>query len=152
MIVQKIKAADKNKDGKISKDEAPEKMKEHFDKIDKNSDGVADREEIGQMIRHIAMKAHRGHGGPGRGPAAKRGPGGPQRGPSARGGRPGGSPADRFKAADKNGDGKLSKEEAPERLKEHFDKIDTNADYQLEPSELREAFKKMMGKRRKAKD
>ena len=43
------------------------------------------------------------------------------------------SPADqelmaRLKEADANGDGKLSKEEAPGMMKENFDRIDANSD------------------------
>lgn len=44
----------------------------------------------------------------------------------------------RLKEADANGDGKLSKDEAPERLKQVFDRIDANSDGQVEPGELRE--------------
>jgi collagen type III alpha len=58
-------------------------------------------------------------------------------------GRPGGdaaAAAERFKAADANGDGKLSKEEAPDRLKENFDRLDANSDGFLDEAELRQAF------------
>jgi len=88
----------------------------------------------------------RGPGRPGIGPPVhrpgmhRRGPGGPGRGPEAM--------RQRFKAADKNDDGKLSKEEAPERLKAHFDKIDADGDGQLTPEELRESFKAMVEKMR----
>jgi Ca2+-binding EF-hand superfamily protein len=44
----------------------------------------------------------------------------------------------RLKAADKNKDGKLSREEAPEFLKKRFDKLDTNKDGQLDPAELKQ--------------
>jgi Ca2+-binding EF-hand superfamily protein len=47
--------------------------------------------------------------------------------------------AERFKAADKNGDGLLSKEEAAAsmpRLAQSFDRLDTNKDSQLSPEEL----------------
>ena len=53
---------------------------------------------------------------------------------------------ERLKAADKNEDGKLSKDEAPERLKPHFDKIDANGDGQLEKEEFRDHFVSMMKK------
>jgi hypothetical protein len=68
---------------------------------------------------------------------------------------PGGPPArgadahrERFKAADKNDDGKLSKEEAPGPLKEHFEKIDADKDGQLTPEEIRKAFEEMRNRRR----
>jgi Ca2+-binding EF-hand superfamily protein len=44
---------------------------------------------------------------------------------------------ERFKASDKNKDGKLSKEEAPEHLKRHFDAIDADHDGQLTSGELK---------------
>lgn len=51
-----------------------------------------------------------------------------------------------FKKADKNKDGKLSKEEARGPLKEHFEKIDADGDGQLTPDEIKAA----MAKRRAA--
>jgi hypothetical protein len=47
--------------------------------------------------------------------------------------------ASRMKAADKNQDGKLSKEEAPGFLKQHFERIDADKDGQLDPAELKKA-------------
>ena len=47
----------------------------------------------------------------------------------------------RFKAADKNNDGKLSKEEASDRLKSRFEKIDADKDGQLTREEIKKAFK-----------
>jgi len=45
----------------------------------------------------------------------------------------------RIQAADRNKDGKLSKEEAPGPLKQHFERVDANKDGQLEPNELKKA-------------
>jgi hypothetical protein len=42
-----------------------------------------------------------------------------------------------FKRLDKNGDGKVTKDEAPERMAEHFDKLDKNGDGGLTPDELK---------------
>ncbi len=47
----------------------------------------------------------------------------------------------RFKAADKNNDGKLSKEEASDRLKSRFEKIDVDKDGQLTREEIKKYFK-----------
>lgn len=46
---------------------------------------------------------------------------------------------ERFKEADKNGDGKLSRDEAFGPLKENFDKIDADHDGQLTPEEIQKA-------------
>ena len=62
-----IASLDKDGDKKISKEEAPERMKEFFDKLDSNSDGFIDAKEL------AALRSRRG-GGPG-GPEG--GPGGP---------------------------------------------------------------------------
>jgi collagen type III alpha len=47
-----LKQNDKNGDGKLSKDEAPERMREHFDQIDKNGDGSLDAEELKGMMQN----------------------------------------------------------------------------------------------------
>ena len=46
---------DANGDGKLSKDEAPERMKENFDRIDSNNDGQLDQEELQRMIRRFRL-------------------------------------------------------------------------------------------------
>jgi HlyD family secretion protein len=70
---------DADKDGKISKDEAPEQMQRFFDRIDANGDGFLDEAE------RAAMRSGAGGGrvgAPGEGPGGGAGGGGP----------PGGSP------------------------------------------------------------
>ncbi|WLD10672.1 EF-hand domain-containing protein [Planctellipticum variicoloris] len=42
---------DKDGDGKLSKDEAPERMQKNFDQLDRNSDGFVDREELASSFR-----------------------------------------------------------------------------------------------------
>jgi collagen type III alpha len=44
-----------------------------------------------------------------------------------------------LRAADANGDGKISKEEAPDRLKENFDRFDANGDGFIDDMEARRA-------------
>ena len=51
---KRIKAADANNDGKISKDEAPALIKDRFDRIDSNSDGFVDDAEVREMLRRMA--------------------------------------------------------------------------------------------------
>jgi len=58
--------------------------------------------------------------------------------------RPGFDPLSWFKAADKNHDGKLSADEAPERMKAHFKQLDKDGDGQLTPEELKQGFAAMM--------
>jgi hypothetical protein len=65
---------DKDGDGKISKDEAPERMKERFDRIDQNGDGFIDAKEQEALLQMLRGRSRDGQR-----------PGQPQR-------RPGGSP------------------------------------------------------------
>lgn len=58
-------------------------------------------------------------------------------------------PAPILKALDKDGDGKISKDEAQRQLKKNFDKIDTNADGQIDLEELKSALKQANGQRGK---
>jgi HlyD family secretion protein len=55
----------------------------------------------------------------------------------------GGRPALDMKSLDKDGDGKLSKEEVPERMKEFFNTMDTDQDGFVSATELAEVRKKM---------
>lgn len=87
--------------------------------------------------------------GPGRGgPGGGRGPGGggwqggggrPGGGGPGGGGRFGGDPSTRFAAMDKNGDGKIAKDEAPERMQGFFSRLDTNGDGSLTLEEFKAA-------------
>jgi collagen type III alpha len=50
---------------------------------------------------------------------------------------------ERLKQADANGDGKISKDEAPQILKERFDRIDQNSDGFLDDAEVRQMLRRM---------
>ncbi len=77
---QNLKALDKNKDGKLSKEELPEAMRRFFDTLDSNHDGVLDAAEQTAAQRAATKRA-----------AAKRGK---KKRPGA-GGAPSGTPAGR---------------------------------------------------------
>lgn len=68
-------ANDKDGDGKVSKDEAPEFMRQFFDRLDANSDGFVDKEEADAARRRFEQ------GGGGGGPGAGGAPGGGGFGP-----------------------------------------------------------------------
>jgi Ca2+-binding EF-hand superfamily protein len=123
-----FRAIDSDRDGKLSGEELA-KAGEALKTLDKNGDGALTPEELVPP------------GTPAPNAAGNSPPG--QAGRRPDGGRPqaGGPQAEAFlerlKQADSNGDGKLSKDEAPERLKENFDRIDANSDGQLDQEELR---------------
>ena len=90
---------DANKDGKLSKDEAPERMKENFDRMDADSDGFLTTEEF---VRAMAR-----FGG---------GPREPSSGDRQR-------LEDLFNRTDANSDGKVTRDEMPEDRRERFGRI-----------------------------
>ena len=58
-----LETFDKNEDGKISKEEAPDRLKERFDEVDKNSDGFIDKEEQTAMFEAFRRRFQQGQGG-----------------------------------------------------------------------------------------
>src|SRR5437016_5576343 len=88
-FVAKMMAFDKNKDGKLTRDEiTDERLLRLFDQADTNKDGVVTKEELTALA--TKMLADEGAGGGRRGGPAGEGPGGPG-GPGGRGpGGPGG--------------------------------------------------------------
>jgi Ca2+-binding protein (EF-Hand superfamily) len=111
-FMERLKAADKNADGMLSRDEAASlpRISQHFDEIDANHDGFITFEELHAFgkAHHARHGGHEGHG---------------------------------LKALDKDGDGRISRDEAAAapRLAQHFDAIDTNRDGFLTMDELKAA-------------
>lgn len=60
--------------------------------------------------------------------------------PPGSGGRPNVDPVERFKAADKNGDGKITKDEADERMASRFENFDADGDGGVTLDEMTAAF------------
>lgn len=74
-----ISQFDADKDGKVSKAEAPEQMQQFFDRVDSNGDGFLDASEVAEMQRRrAAARAAGGGGPPGAGGEAAGGPGNSQ--------------------------------------------------------------------------
>jgi HlyD family secretion protein len=98
--------------------------------------------ELEEKLALEKKKANKAGGGRSRkGPAPAGGkavPGGKPKGAAAGGKKPagGGAAGGFLKRIDKNSDGKVSKDEAPERLQESFDSLDTNKDGFLDAGEL----------------
>ncbi len=95
-MVTSLMAFDRNKDGKLTKAEMPERMQGLFERADANHDGVLTPDEIKTAFAAQTQ------------PTANR----PPAGPRGEGGRAGGPPPDvLFQALDKDGDGALSADE-----------------------------------------
>jgi hypothetical protein len=87
-IIERLMSFDKNKDGKISKDELPERMHRLIEMGDTNKDGVLDKDEIKALAAKLEKEGFAafadGGGRGGRGPGGFGGFGG--RGPGGAGG------------------------------------------------------------------
>lgn len=128
---------DTDRDGAISKEELT-KAVDHFSELDTNNDGKIDPPEL--------MGFPPGRGPMPGGPEMARPEGRPTDGPRPEG-RPGNGPNPFFARMDANGDGKVSQEEAPERLKENFARMDKDGDGFITEAELRAGFEGVRGQR-----
>jgi len=105
---------DKNSDGQIGRDEVPDGQQRMFERLlrvgDKNADGRLSRDEFVAAMNSPELRAE------------QPGPGGP-------GGRP--NPGEMFSRMDRNGDGKLTRDEIPEPARERlgpiFDRLGKDA-------------------------
>jgi len=137
---------DKNSDGKLTKDEVPDQMRERLAAADSDGNGSVSKKEFEKVLGS-------GRGGP---PSGARGEGGlplgagggPPFGAGTNAGSPSGGPRGApfgpdglLRMFDKNNDNKLAKEEVPEELWErHFSKADGDGDGALTKKELEETF------------
>jgi hypothetical protein len=118
-MAQRLKQADTNGDGMISKQEAQAlpRLLKHFDEIDTNHDQQLSADELRAF--HEKMHGEKG---------------------KHRGGM--------LKKLDTDGDGRISRAEAQAapRLAEHFDEIDANKDGFITMEEMKAAHAKREGK------
>ena len=118
-MLERLKQADTNGDGLISRDEARAlpRLAQHFDQIDANHDRQLSPDELHAFHEQVRanMQAHRQQ-----------------------------MMAEHFKRIDTDGDGRISLAEAQAnapRLAEHFAQIDANGDGFLTPDELQAAHR-----------
>ncbi|HLJ95749.1 MAG TPA: EF-hand domain-containing protein [Gemmataceae bacterium] len=114
---------DSNKDGKISRAEAKNRLAASFDVLDTNKDGFLDRNELRRAVERFRAAA----GGPmGANRPAVQDADGPD-----------------FDALDLNADGRLTREELKgTRFAATFDEIDTNRDGKIDPKEFKAYLRK----------
>jgi len=128
-----MRLLDANGDGRISKDELA-KAAEKFGELDENGDGYLDPRELMGPPPGFA-------GAPGQSrPNPEGRPNTPPGRPNTPAGRPNANNSTQFfSRLDRNGDGKISKDEAPERMRENFARLDKDGDGFLSAEELRAA-------------
>ena len=117
---------------------SPERAEAMFERADQNGDGMLDKSEFMEMVQQMQR----------RGPRGPRGEGG-QEGERRRG-RGGPNPEAMLKKLDQDESGTLSADEVPGRMKQHFEKVDTSGDGEVDLSEL-QAFHEQMRQRRESK-
>ena len=113
--VDRMMSWDANEDGIITRDEAPERTRDRFDSIDANGDGMLETEELENMLPP-------GRGAPG-------------------GGRL--DPAERLRQFDADGDGRITRDELPDRMERMVDRFDTNGDDVIDAVELEAMTERM---------
>ncbi len=126
-MAERLRSRDRDGDGKLSRDEVPERMARRFDRMDTNGDGFIDGEELAAM--------------------ARRRPGGGNRQPGMRPRSPEAFIA-RMMQNDQNGDGKLGRDEMPEPMARRFDRMDSNGDGFVDGEELAEVARRFGGRGR----
>jgi len=109
---QLISFMDKNGDGKIAKDEANDQLKPAFAQFDQNKDGFLDSTEAQTLADIINGQQAGSQQDSQKSPPPPKGLTGTQL----------------ISFMDKNGDGKIAKDEANEQLKPFFDQQDQNKD------------------------
>ena len=123
-----INKLDGNDDGKLNADEVPEKYRDRFGKTDTNHDGYIDQQELQKAMLAAAEKMRE---------EARR------RMEEHRKRRE--AMLKKLMAGDANGDGKLNADEASERLRAKFGKVDKNHDGYIEKVELKRHFRRHHG-------
>lgn len=139
-----IERFDTDGDGSLAFAELPERMQKRFEKVDANQDGSISAGELTTAFENRQGKDR----GERRGKNKGAGEGSSERGAREKGKRRI-DPAQLIQRMDKDGDEKISLDEAPDRLKKNFSRMDANTDAFLDLAELTTAMEMMQQKRHK---
>ncbi len=116
-LIERLLAGDTDGDDRLTREELPERMRQRFERMDENGDGYVEPSEIEAMMQRGFRR------------------GGPRGGPGA------------WMRRDADGDGRLSQEELPPRLRQRFEELDTDGDGFLDQQELAAMRPRMGGPR-----
>ena len=116
-MIARIMTWDANNDGVITRDEAPDRMRDRFDSMDANGDGMLETDELENI-----PPPGRGRGAPGGG---------------------GFDPTERLRQFDADGDGRITRDELPDRMERMVDRFDTNGDDVIDEAELEAMTERM---------
>lgn len=142
-MVNQIMTQDKNGDGRLTLDEVDERTARMLQRADQNNDQAIDRNELSTAIDQMRQRFGGGPGG---------GFGGPGGGGGGFGGRGGDDATQRIMSLDKNGDGKISQDEAPEseQVRGMLRQADANGDGTVDAKEMEQFSRRMGGRMRGA--
>ena len=133
---------DADGDGNLAGDEIPDRMRDNLDQIDADGNGSITLEEFQEARRQFGRG--RGGGGPGgAGGGGRGGPGGGGRGGG--GGRP--SLEENFASSDADGDGNLTGDEIPDRMRPNLEQIDADGNGSITLEELQAFVSQRAGNR-----
>ena len=131
-MVTRLMEMDKDKDGKLSKEELPERLQSMMARGDKNEDGFLDKAEIMASARERSG-GQGGEGAGGQGAGRFGGGGGPE------------MLAQIMQRVDANKDGKLSEDELPPFMRDRLEQLDTDKDGSVDKAELEAGMAQMRG-------
>jgi hypothetical protein len=121
-----LKALDRDRDGFLRREELPQRLAENFGRFDQNRDDKLDRKEVEQLMAMLRRQVPK--------PGA----------PTSRTGMADRVVSDWLDRLDKDKDGKLTKEEARDRLAQGFARFDANRDGALDKKELTAAAERFV--------
>ena len=120
---------DRNKDGLITQDEAPPRMRSRWNRMDANGDGKLDKQEQQRIAQFIRLRTQSGQRSNPAGAALSQSPDRPQAVRAS-------EIVNRYLTLDRNRDGMISRDEIDSRFHSLFSRADGNRDLVVTPQEL----------------
>ncbi|QDT68255.1 EF hand [Planctomycetes bacterium MalM25] len=136
-------AIDQDRDGDLSASEIAQ-ASANLAKLDTDGDGVVTRRELGRAGGGDQARGPRGERRQGKQAGAREK--GAKAGPGQGKGKQGRNPEAMLKRADADGDGAISKSEAPERMLQNWDRVDGNGDGKIDQAEQAKMVERMQAR------